>query len=286
MRKLEMPAFAATELYDESVADLSDVGLRTKFQANRPVIAAAFNAFDNESISKTWCNLPKAAHGHPKAIILGNLFKAELVFLYDEGVVRSSGRSRQIYDELKLAAHEECPYCGGVGELGTLDHYLPKARFPAYSVLPQNLVPACSVCNSGMGSNFPTDPNLQPLHPYLDEAHFFDEKWTNASVREEDPIVVDFDVDPPECWSEKDRQRVKQHFEVCDLKNRYRVQVWPELAPLISQRKTSLRSLSPDDFRDHLLVIAQEPALPINGWKRTLYCALAGSAWFYEMDFN
>ena len=196
MRKLEVPSFAATELYDESVAGLSDPKLRAKFQLNRPDIVNAINAFNNVTATRTWCHLPKAANGQPGATILGDLSKAELVALYDTGVVRSNGRPRQIYDELKLAAHDECPYCGGVGELGTLDHYLPKSRFPAYSVLPLNLIPACGVCNTGMGSNFPTDPNLQPLHPYLDEVHFFDEKWTTASVREEDPIVVDFDVDP------------------------------------------------------------------------------------------
>lgn len=292
MRKLEMPGFSATELYDESVAGLSDAGLRAKFQTSRPHVVAAFDNFDKESITQTWCNLPKAAHGNPEAIIVGELSKAELVTLYDNGVVKSRGKPRRIYDQIKLSAHNECPYCGGIGEmgeegeLGTTDHFLPKARFPAYSVLPLNLVPACQVCNKGMGSNFPTDPNLQPLHPYLDEAHFFDEKWTTASVREEDPIVLDFDVNPPEGWSEKDRQRVKQHFKDCNLKNRYRSRVWQELAPLISQRNISLRSLSPNHFRGHLLVIAEEPGLPINGWKRTLYCALAASEWFCEMEFN
>ena len=292
MRKLELPAFGETELYDESVSSLSDAQLRSKFQTNRSHVVAAFNDFAEESATRTWCNLPRAEHGQDNAIIVGNLTKGELVSLYDKGVVRSEGRPRKIYDQIKLSAHGECPYCGGIGdmgqrgELGTTDHFLPKSRFPVYSVLPANLVPACQVCNKGMGSNFPTNPNLQPLHPYLDDAHFFEEKWTTASVREEDPIVVDFDVDPPGSWSAKDRQRVLKHFVDCNLQSRYRSRVYNEVAPLIEQRNTSLKSLSADDFRFHLSVIASMPELPINGWKRTLYYALAASAWFCAKDFT
>jgi hypothetical protein len=292
MRKLNPPNYAAMELYDAAVAGLSDDGLRAKFEENRDHIIAAIGDFDSETTTKTWCNLPRAAHGHSGAIIVGNLTKAELVALYDDGVVRSNSRPRTIYDQIKLAAYNECPYCGGIGEmgeegeLGTADHFLAKARFPAYSVFALNLVPACQVCNRGMGSNFPTDPNLQPLHPYLDELHFFNEKWTIAAVREGDPIVVDFDVNPPAAWPLKDRLRVSQHFIDCNLRTRYRSRVPQELSPLVSQRRTTLSTLSSNDFREHLLVVANVSTLPINGWKRTLYKALAESDWFCEMDFN
>lgn len=289
MKKLTAPnCRPTTYLYDESVAGLSNEALRVKFEENRPQIVEAFDAFDNESGARTWCHLPRAAHGQPNAIIVGNLSKAELAWLYDYGVVRSNGAPRKIYDQIKLSAYDECPYCG-VGELGvvgTVDHFLPKALFPSYSVLPLNLVPACQVCNKCMGSGFPTEPNRQPLHPYLDNDHFFYEKWTTGTLRQEEPLVVDFDVDPPDGWPAIDRERVTQHFKVCKLKERYRSRVWSDLSPLISQRKTTLKELSADDFRDHLLVIANEPNLPINGWKRTLYFALANSAWFCEREFN
>lgn len=292
MRKLEIPAYAAIELFDVSVAGLSDAGLRAKFIANRPQIEIAFTAFETETLTKTWCNLPRARLARREAIIAGNLSKAELVDLYVNGVVKSNGRPRTIYDQIKLSAHDECPYCGGIGEmgeegeLGTADHFLPKARFPVYSVLPANLVPACQVCNKGMGSSFPTDPDLQPLHPYLDELHFFNEKWTTASVREDEPIVVDFDIEAPAGWSAKDRKRVGQHFEDCKLKARYRSRVSGELTTVISQRKTSLKTLTAEHFRYHLSVVADEPKLPINGWKRTLYSALANSAWFCKREFD
>ncbi len=292
MKRLDAPAYASMDLYDESVAGLTDEAIKVKFLHNRPTVLEAYQRFDEESVTKTWCNLPRAAHGKPEAIVLGALSKKELVSLYDDGVVKSKGKSRKIYDQIKLAAHDECPYCGGMGEmgedgeLGTADHFLPKAYFPTYAVLPLNLVPACGVCNKGMGGSFPTDENLQPLNPYLDEDQFFLEKWTSASIRHEVPLVVDFEARPPVGWPEKDQQRVKAHFKACKLETRYRSRAWTELTPLISQRKSTLSKFSSEQFREHLLVIANEPNLPINGWKRTLYSALAASQWFCEADFT
>ena len=288
MKKLTAPAYEATELYDKSVDGLLDEALRTKFIENRPQVVDAFETFYSASLTRTWCNLPRAAHGQLNAIIVGNLSKAELVELYDYHVVRSKGEPRKIYDQIKLSAYGECPYCGvgEMGSVGTVDHFLPKALFPSYSVLPLNLVPACQVCNKCMGSGFPTEPNRQPLHPYLDAVHFFDQKWTTGTLRDEEPLVMDFDVDPPPDWPGIDRERVIQHFRVCKLGERYRSRAGQELQTLTGLRRSTQRELSPDKFRENLWATAEEPNLPINGWKRTLYSVLADSAWFCERGFN
>ncbi|MGU3345359.1 HNH endonuclease [Pseudomonas monsensis] len=48
-----------------------------------------------------------------------------------------------------------CPYCGLPSNI-TLDHYLPRSvkAFPEYSVLSQNLVPACSSCQTNKSDFF------------------------------------------------------------------------------------------------------------------------------------
>lgn len=286
MKKLDIPNYGSIKLFDESVFGINDVPLRQIFVNNKPHIVTANEEFDVEAQTQTLCNLPRAAHGNPDAIIVGNLSKARLMALYEEHVVKSKGDARKIYDDILVRACGKCPYCGGIGEAKTLDHYLPKARFPSYSVLPVNLVPACRDCNTGMGSSFPTEPSLQPIHPYLDASYFFDEKWITANISREVPIVVNFYVSPPVGWNNNDKRRVEQHFQDCDLENRYRLQVWDELAPLISQRKDTLKGLDLNQFRAHLLVTANEPSLLINGWKRTLYHALAVTDWFCGSDFT
>jgi hypothetical protein len=88
MGRLDVPPYASTELYDTSVAGLADTKLRKKFEENRPTVVEAFQLFDDTSQTKTWCNLPRAAHGQPNAIVVGSLSKRELVSLYDDGVVK------------------------------------------------------------------------------------------------------------------------------------------------------------------------------------------------------
>ena len=286
MRKLEAPKYQSMELYDKCVNSISDASLKTKFSKYRSSMHDAFIEYDVQTDSKTWCYLKKSPHGKKESLVVGGLSKEELVNLYDEYVLGSSGGARQIYDEIKIAAQEECPYCGGAGELdkkgriGTADHYLPKARFPAYSVYPRNLVPACALCNSCMGSQFPIEPSLQPLNPYFDELHFFNEKWTDATVRQQVPVVVDFFPNPPVHWSDIDKSRVVEHFRLCKLSTRYRTKVYSEISTLINIRKTVLNRLTPNKFSEYLMASANAEGLPINGWKRTLYCGLANSHWF------
>ena len=41
---------------------------------------------------------------------------------------------------------EKCPFCG-IGTVSTLDHYLPKSKYPALAITPKNMIPACRDCN-------------------------------------------------------------------------------------------------------------------------------------------
>ena len=291
MKKIAPPTCSAPELFDLCMLEMSDQGLKDRLTAQKCLVEAEYKKYAVHSGTQTWSQLERAKHGKKSQVIVGNLTKQELTDLYSKGMVASKGAARKQYDQIKLLAREECPYCGGCGEfvddegIGTLDHFLPKAMFPAYSVLPANLVPACATCNTGMSSNFPIDANHQPLHPYFDAPHFFDEKWTTVTVLEEVPIMVSFDVNAPAGWSEKDKQRVFHHFKDCMLGGRYRIKVASDVSSLIDQRKTVHRDLSSDDFREILRVVADNVALPINGWKRTLYYGLAASQWFCNYDF-
>jgi hypothetical protein len=273
------------------VQGISDAALRTRLIAQKALLEAANANYAASSIAQTWCYLPRSTFAHPEQVVVGDLTKGELVALYDVGMVRASGAARKKYDEIRLLSHDECPYCGGCGELveeeeiGTLDHFLPKAMFPVFSILPTNLVPACATCNTGMGSAFPVTPELQPLHPYFDAPHFFDEKWTTVTVSEEEPILVTFNVDTPATWVAQDRQRVVEHFKCCKLRGRYRTKVASDLSSIIEQRKTVHRDLSPEAFRAILKTVADNKALPINGWKRSLYHGLVDSLWFCTNDF-
>lgn len=285
MKRLAAPAFHELELFDACVDEMDEVG-REVYVESRPNIRAVAEEFAAKSPAQTWCDLPRARHGHAEDIVAGKLSKRALTDLYKVGVVKSIGRPRHIYDQILVAAQGQCPYCAGIGAAQTLDHYLPKAKFPALSVHPLNLVPACHACNTDAGASFPESPNLQPIHPYLDKDCFFSERWINAEVVQSEPVVVIFFVAPPASWPSHDRQRARQHFEECSLKTRFSNQVAGELGPLIRQRKSSLSVFSSEQFAAHLRVVAEDDELLLNGWKRTMYLALSESDWFCSADFN
>jgi hypothetical protein len=291
MKKLDPPTCTASRLFDLCTQEIADPALKACLEAEKKLVEAKFIDYETHSGTQTWYQLPRVGRGDKDQVIVGSLTKRELTGLYTKGMVASKGDARKEYDHIRLIARDECPYCGGCGEMvvedavGSLDHFLPKSRFPVYSVLPSNLVPACDVCNKGMGSSFPTDPNLQPLHPYFDAPHFFEQKWTTASVEEQNPPMVNFGVSPPADWAEKDKQRVAQHFKSCKLSGRYRSKVNSRISSLVDQRKNAHRDLTVAQFRSGLRDVADNPNLPINGWERTLYHALAESDWFCTDDF-
>ena len=292
MKRLDPSSCSPSELFDFCIEEVADPVLSGRLVADKHLVLAKYEEYEAHSGTQTWCMLERAKHGHPDQVIVGSLTKGELKALYTESMVASKGKARREYDQIKLIARDECPYCGGCGEMavddgiGSLDHFLPKSRFPVFSVLPANLVPACDVCNKGMGSRFPTDAFDQPLHPYYDAAHFFDEKWTTAEVVEHNPPIVNFDACPPDAWSGEDKQRALKHFENCNLRGRYRSKVNSRISSIIDQRKNAHRQLTAAQFRDGLRDVADNPVLPINGWERTLYHALAESDWFCDNDFE
>ncbi|MHA7923698.1 MAG: HNH endonuclease [Marinobacter sp.] len=81
---------------------------------------------------------------------------------------RERGELKFIKD-LRLSNKKEiCPYCGSPG-CGTLDHYYPKAQFPQFSVIADNLVPCCYRCNKIKGEYFPINKYDRVINPYFDE---------------------------------------------------------------------------------------------------------------------
>ncbi|OAI09666.1 hypothetical protein A1353_00030 [Methylomonas methanica] len=68
----------------------------------------------------------------------------------------------------KSSAHKVCAMCGSFGS-ETLDHVLPRASYPEFSIFAANLVPACP-CNSLRSEDITgTSAEERILHPYFDD---------------------------------------------------------------------------------------------------------------------
>lgn len=285
MMRLSSPKFQSLDIFDACTAEMKDKEAE-RFHSSRNALKSQHDLFDQASNDKTWYRLPRCKRGEPNKLIAGDLTKKHLMDLYSDRVVPSDGRPREMYTEILREACDKCPYCAGIGSVRTLDHYLPKAIFPAFSVHPMNLIPSCRDCNADARDSFPSAMEEQPIHPYLDEDIFFNERWVYATVRRGNPIMLDYFADPPTVWSEDSRRRACSHFEAGNLAVRFSVQAPGELGTLIQQRKTSLLCLSEIDFRKHLAQGAHFQKEPLNGWRRTMYQALCDSDWFCSADFS
>jgi 5-methylcytosine-specific restriction endonuclease McrA len=285
MKRLTIPPFTELEIFDACLGEM-DAITRAPFDESRDHILATAESFTAQSAISAWCHLPRARHGHREDIVAGKLSKGAMMDLYDVGVVKSKGQPRNIYDKILVASQGRCPYCADIGDARTLDHYLPKAKFPGLSVHPYNLIPACRDCNTDAGAGYPTLLEFQPINPYLDKDCFFVERWIRAELILCDPPVVRYFSNPPTYWTDVDKERATKHFTDCKLQSRFAKQVAGDLGPLILQRKTSLSVFTPAQFEAHLRVVADDDTLLLNGWKRTMYLALCESDWFCSADFN
>jgi hypothetical protein len=285
MKQLPLPNINQANLLTECASNVANLTHRAKYFAHQHHFTQAAADFSAASISASWCNLQRVPIGRSDTVIFGTMTKRELMGLYSDNMVGSKGISRQRYDEILVTADGKCPFCGGIGHATTLDHYLPKANFPQYSICPGNLVPCCRDCNTSKRASFPKIAAKQAIHPYHDDAHFFNDRWVIGKVLNTNPISVVFAASPPAGWTKQDKRRAEAHFKSYDLGKRYNTEVGAEISGLIDLRRTTLVNITPAQFQNYLMGVSNSNSLPLNGWKRTMYAALAVTGWFHTATF-
>lgn len=172
MRKLNKPNIEVGEVLDACINHYIDESIKSKIQYSRDVICNASNIYNLVSENRNWQSI---CEGLKPA----NLTKKEMIDLYDGKFVACKAIRKKYYDKImSLAEDGICPICC-VGAVKTLDHYLPKSKFPMFSITPNNLVPSCRDCNSKKNNKF--DNNYSLIHPYYDDIDDF--IWLSASLK-------------------------------------------------------------------------------------------------------
>lgn len=218
-------------------------------------------------------------NGNVDPIVIGQLKKSDLLKLYSTYFVDRDKPGRNIYNSLMAAVNDKCPYCGGIGLPRNLDHYLPKARYPQFSILPLNLVPSCRDCNmDGKGDDFATHEEEQVLHPYLDNDRYFQEQWIFARYIPGlgcEPGVIEYFVQPPQHWHHVHKSRVKKHFDDFCLGLRFSKEAGPRLVTFLAQIQELTRlNLQIDAAKSVILQPVIDAAPFLNHWERVMCLAL------------
>lgn len=185
-----------------------------------------------------------------------------------------------------MQASPQCPLCGH-REPCTLDHYLPKAVFPLLSVMPVNLVPACTECNKSKSAVTATTAAGQTLHPYFDNVDH--DLWLKAEVEERTPPALVFSADPPSHWPPVLSDRIRHHFVTFKLARLYGSQASTELRGIEYELKLVSDAGGGSAVRSHLQVRAQSWSRGVgkaNHWKTAAYRALAANSWYCSGGFS
>jgi hypothetical protein len=284
MKKLTIPATSFSDALTEVISGIGSEDTRLTHTSAFHDSANIETAYADAASAAMLYAFPRVT-GNDDAVVHGGLRKSHLTKLYTQYFVPDTKPARRVYEAIKVTANGKCPLCGGVGHVRTLDHYLPKANFPLYSVLPTNLVPCCRDCNSEKLNAFATVRGGQTIHPYFDHDRFFNEKWINARVIPCDPPVLEFFVAPPTNWHADDRSRVQAHFYEYGLADKFSVEAASDLPETIQTRRTTMSANSPLEFSTYLAEKGQTVTLPVNNWRRVMFSALAADAWFCSQTF-
>lgn len=287
MRAIKKPVLDVKSVYSCCVSGIRNADLRSRLSDIDESILRSSEDFDIKAKSSKLYVIP-ANDCEDTDLVVGNVNKKELKDLYSQQMAVLNKPARHIYDFLlNSAPNGKCPFCG-FGQASTLDHYLPKAKFPFFSVLPYNLIPACKDCNSGAkkAKTASTDQD-QVLHPYYDHQPFISVQWLFSNVIETSPASIMFYVKPPESWDPISQQRVVTHFNDFQLSQRFSIEAAEELSSLRTLLYFFYTKNNAESVREYLKEkFISEFNTHRNSWKTAMYHGLFLCDWYCNGGFG
>lgn len=164
---------------------------------------------------------------------VGKLHKDVLLGMYGADFTIIKNFRKRYFSLNPQTYNNLCPYCT-LNEANTMEHILPKEKFPEYSVDTLNLIPACSACNSKKGDavlnsegkkftiNLYTDklPNIQYL--FVDFKLIGDD--IKAIYRLDNPYKIDAEL----------FALIERHFKRFNLLERFSLKALQETSELVN----------------------------------------------------
>lgn len=222
------------------------------------------------------CDAYGTASPNVHVLVAMNLSKAErgtLIDGYESRTVAIKRRLGKMIQSLPDADADLCPYCS-LDTNPDLDHFLPKAVFPEFSLHARNLVPICTPCNrkklnaikeKGTGARLFLHPSAEPSN--------------NANVLmadlsfQEGHMMVTYRIDDAGVLPNAELELVERHFLRLGLGERYARRARSHMASF----KVTVRGRPQAVIAKTLRSKIENPEVgePINGWRPALYRAIA-----------
>jgi len=147
--------------------------------------------------------------------------------LYDS----ASQDTKNLKEAIQKISEIKCPYCG-IDTPSHLDHFLPRSKFPEFSIFTPNLIYVCSICNSKYKGDDVVNVagERKFFNPYFDD--FIDsiqflkcEILVGTSTYPEFRFYIDSSCSTTNGYGYK---IIKNHFDYMELQPRYMEQIAKE----------------------------------------------------------
>jgi hypothetical protein len=284
MRKLPKPsdengvAFVPKEVFELCISKVRNPNLKARLKVETTSVVQSSLDYDAAANGEQ-------LHKVKRQSKIGKVTKREMIGIYTNSMVPETQPGRPVYDRiLNAPMHNRCPLCD-VGWVDTLDHHLPKKKYPILSVTPNNLIPSCMRCQKAKGTAYPTSAGAQTIHPYFDD--FESETWLQAEVVQTSPATFRFFVQAPTTWNKTTVQRLNSHLATFKLPVLYAANAGSALTD-IRYRLNGLFALgAAAAVQKHL----QDEATSLeqvskNLWRAAMFRAAAACNWFCGGGFK
>ncbi len=275
MVKLQLPPVNPDALLNKCLEGEGDYLLTGIFTSISNTISSANEEYIEKALIGELSTISR------EEIFQGYHLKNDFIRLYEEHMSKSKGYAKALYNTIIENANvcgmcfHQIPY--------NLDHYLPKSKYPVFSVYPYNLIPSCRDCNTHKGTYTATEPDEELLHPYFDDNIFFNEPWLEAVILETTPATAVFKASTPNEWGENKQKRLEKHLTKYKLGRLYSAQAINEISAQIHLFKGYYEREGAEGLKLYLERNAESRNMQFpNSWQASLYRGLSKSEWFYS----
>jgi hypothetical protein len=259
---LPAPTICSLKLVDDLVAERQN-GINADFFAGiaadwRVRVQAYADARGSPALVQTW---PEIAHK-----------KGSFLNLY---VSPAEGSSQGgMLQALRKHGLILCPACGEAGKPNTLDHYLPKGKYPHFCVTPLNLFPMCDACQAQkLEKTGDANDARFFLHPYFDV--FIAEQVIAITIHPPFDAPT-FDLLPASGLTPDQTKLVARHVRELAITQRYAHFFRGQHRRLL--RLVQRMRVSGQDVVDTLETFRSGVEYPSkNGWEHVFYTAVLGT---------
>jgi hypothetical protein len=235
--------------------------------ANEYIIKAKFKEYKQKFDNNNLFNISSYGFiGEDKTNLL-NLYSSQRKSLID---LKKELTTNEFNERIN-----DCPNCT-IEKVASLDHYIPKGKFPDFSVNPINLVPCCSTCNSKKKEKWRGDENLLFINLYSDvipeKQYLFVDIVSKTEFKFELKNINNIDLDLFKV--------IESHYSKLDLLQRFRENSDEEISEF-NLFVSSIQEIMNDKeeikqfIENHYL--KKEAKDGINNWKIVLIRAMINS---------